>query len=305
MYLTEDLVEQIKENTSTEFAQGRFSQSTVIDICNQETVKRIKPIVSGLASEFFVVTQNITIAEDTKRIRIPKRAASRGIRECYLLLNEVRYPLAQITREESVQVEQDDSNIPKRFYFEADSIVFECPTNQEMTLVLVLEISPGKLVLSTEVTTVSSVDFDTGVVSFAGTPTGYGVAVPYDFVQQLGYGNAVLGVGITPISVSGTTYTFDPDELPQTLQVGDYVCLAGNTPIPNMPDEAVTALIHAVSLRIFRLRGDFGAVAAEKDELTNAIIYVERALSDRAEGNRTTVKPMNSLLRRRFAWRYR
>lgn len=297
MYITESLIEQIKDNTSTEFAQGRFSQQTVIDLCNQESVKRIKPLVSGLSAEFFVITTTQTLASGTKKVRLPKRAASRGVRDLYIKNGSQRYQLVQVTREVGCAEDSDATGLPATFYFEADSIVFNLTTDAEYDLVLVLEISPGQLVLSSAVTTISSVDFETGVVVLAGTPTDYGNTVPYDFVEQLGYGNAVLGVEATPTSIVGTTYTFDPDLLPSTLKVGDYVTLAGQTCIPNMPDEAVIVLIHAVSARIFRFRGNYQAAQAEQLELQQAIIYLERALADRAEGQRTTLRNTNSLLR--------
>jgi len=115
------------------------------------------------------------------------------------------------------------------------------------------------------------------VVTVAGTPTGYGSTVEYDFIQQLGYGNSVLSVGFTPVSVVGTTYTFTPAELPRTLKAGDYITLAGFTPVPNMPDEAVVALVHAVSCRVYRLRGDFNSVKSEQEELQNAILYLQQS----------------------------
>ena len=297
MYLTEDLVEQIKENTSTEFAQSRFSQSTIIDLCNQESIKRIRPIISNLQKEFFVISTKTTLAAGDKHVRLPKRASGRGLREIYITIGTDRYNLVQITREQATMEEVTEQGMPRSFYFEADSIVFTQPVDQEMTLNLILEISPGKLVESTEVTTISSVDFDTGVVTVAGTPTGYGTAVEYDFIQQLGYGNAVLSVGTTPVSVLGTTYTFTPAELPQTLKAGDYITLAGNTPVPNMPDEAVVALIHAVSCRVSRLRSDMNSVKAETQELENAILYLQQALSDRIEGQRPVVHANATLLR--------
>lgn len=296
MYLTEDLVEQIKENTSTEFAQSRFSQSTIINICNEESLKRIRPIISDLQKEFFVVTTSVTIAAGDKSVRLPKRASGRGLREIYLTVGTDKRRLVQITREEATLRDTTAQGTPTEFYFEADSVVFTRPADQTMTVYLVLEVSPGKLVLSTAVTTVSSVDFDTGVVTIAGTPSGFGT-VEYDFIQQLGYGNAVLSCGLTPVSVSGTILTFNAAELPKTLKAGDYISLAGQTPVPNMPDEAVVCLIHAVSTRIYRLRGDFDSMKAEQNELQNAIIYLQRALSDRIEGQRPVVHTDTNLLR--------
>lgn len=297
MYVTEDLVEQIKDNTSTEFAQGRFSRDTVINLCNQETIKRIRPIVSDLQAEFFVVNKTVALALGTQKIRLPKRAAARGLRDLYLLVGTTRYPLDQMTRESSILAETTDQGVPTGFYFDADTITLNCPVSVACTLVLLLEASPGQLVLSSSVTTVTSVDFTSGVVTVAGTPSGYGGTVEYDFVEQLGFGNAALAIGVTPLTVVGTTYTFTASELPTTLRVGDYLTLAGRTPVPNMPDEAVVALIHAVSCRIFKMRGDTQMLGAEQAELTNSIIYLERALADRAEGARTTIVPSSSLLR--------
>lgn len=297
MYVTEDLIDQIKENTSTEFTQSRFSQSTIIDICNQESIKRIRPIISDLQKEFFVVSTSLSVSSGDKYVRMPKRAAGRGLREIYLTVDTERHLLVQITREQATEEETSDSGIPKTFYFEADSIVFTKPLSSNATVNMILEVSPGSLVLSTAVTTVSSVDFATGEVIVSGTPSGYGGAVEYDFIQQLGYGNAVLACGLTPASVVGTTYTFDPDTLPKTLQAGDYITLAGQTPIPNMPDEAVACLIHAVSTRIYRLRGDYDGVKSEQQELQNSILYLQQALADRIEGQRTTVHNNSSLLR--------
>lgn len=297
MYITEDLIEQIKENTSTEFAQSRFSQSTIIELCNQESIKRIRPLISNLQKEFFVITQPVSISAGDKHIRLPKRCSGRGLREIYINIGNDRYYLPQITREIATQQEATGQGMPESFYFEADSIVFDKPADSNMTLYLVIEVSPGKLTLSTNVTTVSSVDLTSGVVVFSGTPSGYGSTVEYDFIQQLGYGNAVLGAGLVPSSVVGTSYTFMPSELPQTLQAGDYVSLGGYTPIPNMPDEAVTVLIHAVSARIYTLRGDFNASSAEQRELQNAILYLQESLSDRVEGQRPVVKAQTGLLR--------
>ena len=297
MYVTEDLIDQIKDNTSTEFTQSRFSQSTVIDICNQESLKRIRPIISDLQKEFFVVSTSVSVSSGDKYVRLPKRAAGRGLREIYLTVDTERHLLVQVTREQATSEETTDSGIPRKFYFEADSIVFVRPLSQDATVEMVIEVSPGSLVLSSAVTTVSSVDFDTGVVVVSGTPSGYGGAIEYDFIQQLGYGNAVLACGLVPTSVLGTAYTFTASSLPKTLKAGDYVTLAGQTPVPNMPDEAVTCLIHAVSTRIYRLRGDFDGMKAEQKELENSILYLQQSLADRIEGQRTTVHNTSSLLR--------
>jgi hypothetical protein len=297
MYLTEDLVEQIKENTSTEFAQSRFSLSTIIELCNQESIKRIRPVIAALQKEFFVITQAVALSQGDKHIRLPKRCSGRGLRECYLQIGNDRYHLTQITREVATDSESTSQGVPDSFYFEADSIVFNRPVDQSMTLYMAIEISPGKLTLSSNVTTVASVDFDSGVLVTAGTPTGFGTTTEYDFIQQLGYGNAVLGAGITPISASGTNYTFSASELPRTLKAGDYITLGGYTPVPNMPDEAVSTLIHAVSMRIYTLRGDFNAAKAESNELQNSILYMQEALADRIEGQRPVVKSTTGLLR--------
>jgi hypothetical protein len=298
MYVTEDLVEQIKDNTSTEFAQGRFSRDTVINLCNQESIKRLRPIISDLQAEFFVVNQPVALSQGVQTVRLPKRASARGLRDLYLLIGTTRYPLVQITRERAIMEEEAGEGVPSSFYFQADSITLNCPVSEACTLVLILEASPGALVLSSAVTTVASVDFDSGEVVVAGTPSGYGGAIGYDFVEQLGYGNSVLGMGITPLSILGTTYTFTPSEIPITLKAGDYFCIGGTTPVPNMPDEAVVTLIHAVSCRIFKMRGDTTMLGAEQNELTNSIIYLERSLADRSEGARTTIDNAGLLLRR-------
>lgn len=297
MYVTENLVEQIKDNTSTEFAQGRFSRDTVISLCDQESIKRIRPLISDLQAEFFVLSKVVSLVQGDQKVRLPKRASSRGLRDLYLLIGSTRYPLEQMTRETAISVETDSQGIPSRFYFDSDSIVLNCAVSQSCSLVLLLEVSPGRLVLSSSVATVSAIDRTNNIVSVAGNPSGYGGAVEYDFVQQLGYGNSVLGIGLTPTQVSGTDYTFADGDIPETLQIGDYLTLAGTTPVPNMPDEAVITLIHAVSARIFKMRGDMDMLRAEQAELTNAIIYLERALADRAEGARNTLQPTTNLLR--------
>lgn len=297
MYTTEQLIDEIKQNTATAFSQNRLSASTVINLVDQETKKRIRPIVADLQKEFFVVTISKTVEEGTQHVRLPKRCAARGLRDIYYEINNDRYYLSQLTREQAIDYGPRDTGTPDAFYFEADSINFLAPLNQQIDLKLVIEVEPGKLVEVSNYTTITSVDFDTGVVSFSGTPTGFGSVTEYDFVQQNGYGNAAIGIGLVPTSVSGTTYTFKSSELPKTLEVGDYAALGGNTPVPNMPDEAIVCLIHAVSARIFRTQADWDAMKAEERELKNAIIYLERALTNRVEGQRPVVINAQRMLR--------
>jgi hypothetical protein len=128
-----------------------------------------------------------------------------------------------------------------------------------------------------------------------------------DFLQtRPGHKIRKIDVELGDNVVSGDTVTFDEDDVPEDLIVGDYICLANECIIPYIPTDLHTALAERTCARILAAIGDVQGLAATNEKIAEIEIRQGSILDNRVEGSTRKVRARNSLIalgkmgRRRF-----
>lgn len=125
----------------------------------------------------------------------------------------------------------------------------------------------NKLVTEEESGEISAIDTGAGEITIAGAmPEDFGT-VRYDFIA--GYPNFdILAADVEGEVTGAHTLEFDAAQLPDELAVGDFVALAGETPICNAPLELHDVLVLRATYKYLRSIGDARAneVKADLDE---------------------------------------
>jgi hypothetical protein len=91
------------------------------------------------------------------------------------------------------------------------------------------------------------------------------------------------------LSSSADTINVDVS-LPPMLEVGDYVCLPGESPVPQVPLDYLTALEHSVVAQLLRANGDMDAAAAAEAALQATLTSAASDFAPRADEATTVVQ---------------
>lgn len=153
----------------------------------------------------------------------------------------------------------------------------------------------------TQIPTTQGIRFTTPV------PTNIANGDLVDFLQTAA-GHMMRGfdIEIPPNGVSGNIITFPFGAVPTTLIPGDYVALAGEAIIPQIPSDLHTGLAERTSARILSAIGDTQGLAAVNQKISEIENRQGTLLDQRVEGSLKKVIARHSLLKAgKIGWRKR
>lgn len=219
-----------------------MTDADILAITNEEIQTYIVDVLMSVHEEYLVFNKDTTLTSATA-YPIPDRAIGRKLRDVLISSDGVTF--AQLPR---VEPEYRVSSGVDGYYFENDSV---CLTSAMAgTLRMQYFIRPNKLV-QTGYGTITSIAGT--VANFAAVTPAFSTSTPVDAVAAKP-GFRHLAIDQTPTAASSTAVTFTV--LPTGLVVGDYVCLAGESPVPQVPPECIPLLVMRVVTRILAVLGD-------------------------------------------------
>jgi hypothetical protein len=135
-------------------------------------------------------------------------------------------------------------------------------------------------------------------INFQSVPSIFQPGLKVDMIQtDAGHLNRAIDIQIPPNGVSGNTMTFQTYLLPYNLQVGDYVCLAQESIIPQIPSDIHNGLAERVCQRILESIGDAAGLQAASAKMAD-IQKAEGTLMDqRVEGSAQKITGRHGILR--------
>lgn len=130
-----------------------------------------------------------------------------------------------------------------------------------------------------------------------GIPTSFTNLAVYD-VLQTKPGHKILNFDIQSgfNTISGNTLTFPTGTFPNTAVVGDYVCLAYQCIIPQLPPELHNILAERTCSRILSAMGDTEALTNTNAKIQEMEQKQGAMINNRIEGNSQKVLPRKSIL---------
>lgn len=231
---TTELIASLKIKGSFPTANDLFSNSDFLVLFNHQMKTEIIPTMLVLSEDYFLLTKDYTVTQNGS-YRLPSRAIGAKLRD--LQVQDTGGNLISIKR----LFEEDRPANLTGYYIVRNSVEL---SNQFVsgTLKMKYYARPNKLVMPTECAQIVSIDTLNTQITVSALPATMTNGVLCDFVQNknpydlLDYDNAIVGV-------SGTTITMT--KLPDGLAVGDWLCLAEESPVPMVPDEMHPVLVQS------------------------------------------------------------
>lgn len=280
-FTSDSLITSVKRWAMIPEDQNTFTSSDFLDIANEELITNVVPEILRLHEDFFLFSEEVVLESGKERYRIPHRAIGNKLRDVkYSDNNGNLIELTRLSVDETA--DYDFENISNRvgaFYVEnQDIVLLSSGQLNSGSLVFSYYLRPNNLVLLEKVGVISAINTGTGEITLSSdVPEAFTSTLKYDFVDSYSP-HFSLKINLTPTSVSSTSITFAAANLPDSLKVGDYVCISGQSPVPQIPADLHPYLARRVTMRCLEAIGDAEGVtlatqkAAEmSDKLTNLI----------------------------------
>lgn len=296
-YLTSDLLATIKTKALIPTNQVTFTNANLLSMADDELQSAIVPIIMDVREEYFVTYKDFTVSNSgtAAGYRIPSRAVGTKLRDLTYLVGTQENSVPIIPADEVPYGTQGGYQPYNTLvgFLRANKVFLQPPQGLSGTLRMYFFQRPSNLVETTAVGRIDSIDTNTGEVVLGNVPSTFVSSINYDFVMaQPGFD--ILELDVVPTGISGSTFTFS--SLPAGLQVGDYLCLAGESPVPMIPVEFISVLAQRVIVRVLEAIGDANGVATAKAKLIELEKFAQGLISPRVEGEPKKIINPNSPL---------
>lgn len=258
---------------------GRFEDQDLLDLAYDCLLSELVPAVLSAREEYYVTFQDVAVTANVARIPVPARAMNGVLREVKLV--KLSGQVVDLDRIDLEDVGSTTPGTPQAFYLEGNSIVLH-PTPDATSgdvVRLYFFLRPSKLVTVAECAIITAIN---GNVLSVTPPTGWSTGNTFDLVRGRAHFD-VLGMDLAADTVDGSSITFTED-VPTTLQVGDYVALAEETCFPFLPPEGHVALVQAGVTSALESMGDAQSAATSAAKTASLIQSFKSVLSVRIQG---------------------
>jgi len=234
---------------------ARFTDAKLLKLLTDELQGNLAPLVHNAKAEHGVVQYTVAATVGQAEYQLPPNAFANTLRDVYWIdaSNNIT-PLEPRSAADPLMYALGRNNgSPRYYYLRGSRVVVVPPPSAAGTLALPHYARPNGLVLVASTITIDAVNVSGGSVF---------LTVNYDGVTPFAYDTARLDVvsaspGFECRIVNGNNFNpdaqgggvfvleFDEDDMVGgTPQVGDYLCLPGESPVPQCPVE-LFPLLHA------------------------------------------------------------
>lgn len=250
-YTTQRLLADIKRLGHFPTNQNTFQDADLLAMFNYEMQTYIVPMLMKVREGFFTRHVDYAISASNGRYRIPERAIGSRLDDVQLVIGNY------IEQLRLIQIGQLDSEVgspvgARAFTMQGNDIVL-IPIPTSGILRVYYHTRPSDLVKTTECGQIISIDTSLNQVVVGSVPSTFSLTSTLDLVSNTS-GFDSEGENMTLANLTGTTLTFNA-ALPDALKVGDWVCLAQQSPIAQIPVELMPLLTQAVAVKVYEIQG--------------------------------------------------
>ncbi len=234
-YTTATFLSSVERQSFSPANQATFSTSDILALGDEILLSTVIPELVGVREEYYVTYKDYMITANQAAYTLPQRSMGMAAREVHIVdINGNVRNLPRISVD-SLNLRSHSSSTPDAFYLRGDSLVLSpTPASTTGTLRVYYSLAPGSLVETTACAVISAINTSTNVISVATIPSTWVTGNSFDLIQSTG-SHAALSIDNVSTTVSGTDITLP--SLPTGLAVGDYVCLAGESCLIQLPND--------------------------------------------------------------------
>ena len=267
------------------------ADADLLAIANEELQAWLVPLLRAASARHLIRRYTVTTTAGTQAYRIPSRAILGAAAEVEIVTSSgaVRnLSLRDLTEKADLPNQSGQSD---GFWVEGQWLYLSPTPASAETLRISYYIRPSELVATSAVATISTINTGTGALTTTGSiPGTFSTSQRYDFVCAKAPFD-VLALDLTASVASGSNMTFTAADLPSSLAAGDYVCLAEQSPTPQVPAELHPLLAQRVAMKTLEALGDFEGMKRAQDSLDELAEAARQTLAPRMDGETRVVAP--------------
>lgn len=310
---TDKLIKSVKRRAFIPNDQSTFTNEDFLEMATEEITLGVMQQIINARGNYLVYSADIALVPGQVAYPIPNRAHGNKLREASINdgtnPEEVIYDLVQIDVEDLSDLQKYHSfNAQSCFYLENDKIIIsEDVIAENRNLRMYFYMRPNKLVTIDRAGTINTISDATElvdgvstavkIVSFATMPRHFSADYDYDIVTHKSPNN-ILNYSVTPVSINTSlkTITFRTSDLQEDIAAGNYVTIAEESIVPNLPTEYHPIVAQRTARACLEALNDDTGYAKASAKLAEMEKSVLKIVTNRVEGSPKKIKNRNGTL---------
>lgn len=303
-YDTDRLIASIKRRINIPENQITFDAADILAFADEELSLAVVPAIMSLHEDYLLFDETVPLVEGQNDYEIPYRAVGNK-------LYDVQYKDNNGAICEMVRLKDSDKpyfqytpaiNSHYAYYLKNNNIVLmpNLPEGNTVTgsLVLVYYIRPSQLVAVNRIGVITNIDRNSGIIAVASMPDEFDTAQLYDF-YKVKSPHSILEIDKTAVAVNTSlnTIEFNPDDIPEKLQVGDHLAISTECCIPQIPSDLHVFLAQKTAERILEAQGDAEGLQLAKIKSAEMEVQAGNIIDNRVEESPIKLVNRNGPLR--------
>ena len=307
------MITSVRKRTMTPDDTSIFTDQDILDIVDEEIDVEVLEKLLVLHGENLIVSVDLPKEADGS-YDIHYRSIGNKLRDVSLVNGTEVYELTQVGIGELPDFSStaNISGYIDNFYVKNNKIILIDPARSYTHVRMYFHLRPNTITKLEEAGIISPgeveksivVDDDAGIVTFNLSQVGknFAAGLEYDIIGKR-TPNKIKGFDLTPISVttgSSGNLVFNKSDIEDFLGdiiPGDYITLAGETPVPNMPTEMHPLIAQAAAIHILEALTDTEALANAQKRMNKMTKAVQTLIDSRVELAPKKIKPRHGTLR--------
>lgn len=289
-FLSSDLMASIKRYSAVPTSQVTFQSTDFYALLDDSIRAKIVPLVLKHMAEFYVFPYNFAVAENQNQYAIPARAINMILRSVEIVSTsdpDTKVSVEQLNREDLYAgITGNVRYLVKKngFYIEGNNVIlYPTPTQNLDILRMNIFLRPNQLVDPSACAQITAINAGAKTLTTVGVPSAWTTSNIFDLVKaQPGFDCTAIDQSITNIASGVITFS---SALPSTVSVGDYVCLAGQSCVVQVPVELHPLLTQYGVVRVLSAQNDQTALKSAIAELEALEKNASSLLAPRVQGN--------------------
>lgn len=290
----------LKRRITVPAAQQLIGDTGFLELGDDVILEKMVPLMLSTRQDFFVASTNVASQIGVSELDIPTRAIGRGLRDIKYSSDGTSTGIRNLVL---ITIEDEHmfagSGTPCGFYFKGDKIILvPTPESNDQYTQIWYDLRPGRLVQTSAAAQVTAISIGatSTIVTVSSTPSLMVANTVVDFIQG-NQGNSTLAMDIAVTNVASTQITFAAANVPTKLAIGDWVALAGQSPVVQLPDDCYPLFETLVCHRILYAIGDYDGAAQLLNNAGEQEKSLKILLEPRIIGEQTKIINRNGLLR--------
>jgi hypothetical protein len=239
-YTVNRILDSVKRRITLPDAQNLYTDPDLIAFMNDEMGSTIIPMIHSVQQEYWVTKFDVQLVTGQVNYTIPIRGCANGLRLVTLLdtnNNEIDYPLLRPENTASSYnwLSPFSTSTLYGFYMENDHIVMfpnSVVTNPVNRVRFRFERQPNQLCAVLDAAQITNIAGN--VITVNNIPVDWTTSLTFDLINgQPAFQSKGDDLTITNINTGLSQITVTT--VPSNVAIGDWFCLAGTSPIPQLP----------------------------------------------------------------------